>query len=67
MERKSPYPAGEVDRLVAEALADFVARRKEQALAAAMAAMAADPAIRKVCAAIASEFASAEQDGLGRD
>jgi hypothetical protein len=67
MEGEPPYPAGKVDRLVAESLADFVARRKAQAFAAAMAAMAADPAIRKECAAIANEFAGTERDGLGRD
>jgi hypothetical protein len=37
------------------------------ALEAAVARMAADPAIRKESASIANEFASFEMDGLGRD
>jgi hypothetical protein len=32
-----------------------------------MAQMAADPAIQRVCAGIAKDFASTERDGLGDD
>lgn len=39
----------------------------ESAFEGAMAAMAADPAIRRECAAIADEFACADMDGSGRD
>lgn len=62
-----PESAGNLNRLVAESLADFIARKKARAFEDAMVAMAADPAIRKECAAIANEFASADLDGLGRD
>jgi hypothetical protein len=62
-----PEAAGNLNRLVAESLREFVARRKALALEAAVARMAADPAIRKECAAIAAEFTSAEMDGLRRD
>ena len=62
-----PEAAGNLNRLVAESLREFVARRKALALEAAMAAMAADPAIRAECAAIAVEFAAAEMDGLRGD
>jgi len=63
----SPESAGNLNRLVAQSLAEFIARKKDSAFEDAMAAMAADPAIRKECAAIAEEFASADLDGLGRD
>ena len=62
-----PDAAGNLNRLVAESLREFVARRKALALEAAMARMAADPAIQAECAAIASEFASTETDGLRHD
>jgi len=63
----SKEPAGNLNRLVAESLADFIARKKARAFDDAMAAMAADPEIRKECAAIGAEFAPADLDGLGRD
>ena len=62
-----PESAGNLNRLVAESLAEFVARRKARAFEEAMAAMAADPAIRRECAAIAAEFAAADLDGFERD
>ena len=62
-----PEAAGNLNRLVAQSLREFVARRKALALEAAMALMAADPAIRKECAVIAAEFAPADLDGLGND
>jgi signal transduction histidine kinase len=58
---------GDLNRLVADSLAEFIARKKAQAFDDAMAAMAADPAIRKECASVAAEFASADMDGLGHD
>jgi hypothetical protein len=61
-----PEAAGNLNRLVAQSLREFVARRKALALEAAMARMAADPAIRKECAVIAAEFAPADLDGLER-
>jgi hypothetical protein len=56
-----------LNRLVVTALQEYVAARKAQAFEAAMAQMAADPAIRKECAAISREFAAAETDGLRDD
>ncbi|MBI4877785.1 MAG: hypothetical protein HY822_24400 [Acidobacteria bacterium] len=62
-----PECAGNLNRLVAESLRLFVAQRKALVLEAAMAAMAADPAIRSENAAIAAEFACAEMDGMADD
>lgn len=62
-----PDTAGNLNRLVAESLREFVARRRAQLFEVAMTEMAADPAVRKECAAIAAEFAPAEMDGLRRD
>lgn len=62
-----PESANNLNRLVAQSLTEFVARREERAFAEAMAAMAADPAVRKECAAITQEFAVADLDGLGHD
>jgi hypothetical protein len=59
--------AGNLNRLVAESLAEFIARRKARAFEDEMAAMAADPAIRKECSAINREFQAAEMDGLEGD
>jgi hypothetical protein len=56
-----------LNRLVTVALKEFSIRQRERAFAEAMAQMAADPAIRRVCAGIDKEFASAERDGLGDD
>lgn len=62
-----PEAAGNLNRVVTESLREFVARRKALALEAAMARMAADPAIRRECAAIAADFAPADFDGLAHD
>lgn len=56
-----------LNRLVTAALKEFSARQRERAFAEAMARMAADPAIQRVCAGVAKEFASAESGGLGDD
>lgn len=62
-----PEAAANLNRLVAESLREFVARRRALAFEKAMAQMAADPAIRNECAAISAQFATAEMDGLKRD
>jgi hypothetical protein len=56
-----------LNRLVVTALQEYVAARRARAFERAMAEMAADPAIRNECAAIAREFAAAEADGLKDD
>jgi ribosomal protein L17 len=56
-----------LNRLVTVALKEFSARQRERAFAEAMAQMAADPAIQRVCAGVGKEFASTEGDGLGDD
>jgi hypothetical protein len=53
-----------LNRLVTVALQQFAAQQKARAFEEAMARMATDPAIRAECAAIASDFAVAETDGL---
>jgi hypothetical protein len=58
--------AGNWNRLVTMALLEYAARRRALAFESQMAAMAADPAVRSECAAIAREFSAAEMDGLGR-
>ena len=60
-----PALRGNFNRLTVTALREFAERRKARAFADAMAAMAADPAIRTECNAVAEEFAAAEGDGLG--
>jgi hypothetical protein len=62
-----PDSAKNLNRLVVQSLAEFVARREAHAFEEAMAAMAADPAIRGECITIAREFAVADLDGLERD
>jgi hypothetical protein len=62
-----PQAAGNLNRLVAVCLREFIARRKREAFEAAMAEMAADPAVRRECSAIETELACAENDGLSRD
>ena len=54
-------------RLVTMALEKFTQERHQQVFARSMARMAADPAIRKQCAAIQKDFARAEADSLHRD
>lgn len=53
-----------LNRIVTVALEEFVARRKAREFEEAMAAMAADPTIRRECEAIARDFAKVEADGL---
>jgi hypothetical protein len=55
-----------VNRLVRVALQEYVVRQRERAFAAAMAEMAADPAIRRTSDAMAVDFREAEEDGLTR-
>ena len=55
------------NRLVTLALQEFAARQTARTFEEAMAQMAADPAIRAECAAICSDFATAEADGLKDD
>jgi hypothetical protein len=55
---------GNLNRLVTVALEEFTRSRKARAFEDAMAKMGADRAIRAECAAIATEFAAAEADGL---
>ncbi len=56
-----------LNRLVVVSLQEYVKRRRLELFGKAMAEMAADPAIRSECAAIASEFAPADLDGLKHD
>jgi metal-responsive CopG/Arc/MetJ family transcriptional regulator len=67
MAAAKPEARHNLNRLVVSALREYVAARKARAFEQAMAQMAADPAIRKECAAIAREFAPAESDGLDHD
>jgi hypothetical protein len=55
---------GNLNRLVTVALEQFTRSQKARAFEEAMAKMAADPAIRAECGAIAKEFASTEADGI---
>ena len=59
-----PALKGNLNRLVAVALAEYAARRRAQAFEEAMARMAEDPAIRAECAAISNAFRVTETDGL---
>jgi len=52
------------NRLVTFILIDFTRRQKKYQLETAMAEMANDPAIRKVCPVLSEEFTEAENDGL---
>lgn len=62
-----PELQGNWNRLVLTSLRDYVARRRREAFAEAMAEMAADPAIRGESNVIAAEFSVAERDGLEHD
>ncbi len=55
------------NRLVITALEEYAKRRKAAQFEESMARMAADPAIRDECAAIAKGFAGADADGLNDD
>jgi hypothetical protein len=64
--RLAPAPLREnLNQLTVTALREYTERRRALAFADAMAAMAADPAIRSECVAIGRGFAVAERDGLG--
>jgi hypothetical protein len=52
------------NRLVILALEEFVAQRRKQAFATAMAEMACDPAIKKESESIVEDFRMSEGDGL---
>lgn len=56
-----------LNRIVTMALEEYVARRRQEAFEAAMAEMAADPAIRAECTAIARDFEATLEDGFKRD
>jgi metal-responsive CopG/Arc/MetJ family transcriptional regulator len=60
-----PEIAGNWNRIVTQALREFVARKKEQEFDEAMARMARDPKIRALSGEISREFQAAEEDGLG--
>jgi hypothetical protein len=62
----SPDTAGNLNRLVVQSLAEFIARRKAQAFEDAMARMGADPAIRAECKLLSAGLAHTESDGLTR-
>ena len=66
-ELRSIAPPGLRDnfnRLVTFILIDFTKRQKKYLFETAMAEMANDPAIRKVCSVLSEEFTEAENDGL---
>ena len=56
-----------LNRLVTTALEEYTAARKQQAFEAAMAAMAADPAVIRVSSDLLAAFRVAEADGLPDD
>ena len=62
-----PELKGNWNRLVTTALEEFATARRTKEFELSMARMAADPAIRKECAAIHGAFARAESDGLSDD
>lgn len=56
-----------LNRLVTVALQEYAETRKRQAFEEAMAAMAADPAIRQASTDLMTAFRTAEADGLPDD
>jgi hypothetical protein len=58
---------GNLNRLVTTALQEYTATRKRHTFEAAMAAMAADPAITRASADLLAAFRPAEADGLPHD
>ena len=56
-----------LNRLVTTALEEYTATRTQQAFAAAMAAMAADPAVTRVSGDLLAAFRTTEADGLPND
>lgn len=59
-----PEVSRNLNRLVTIALEEFVARRRQREFEAAMARMAADPAMRVENVRIARAFRATERDGL---
>lgn len=53
-----------LNSLVKEALREYVARRRDDEFARAMAAMAQDPEVRRESSEIGSQFRATESDGL---
>jgi hypothetical protein len=62
-----PELQSNLNRLVTTALQEYAATRKRQTFEAAMAAMAADPTIRRASTDLLGAFRPAEGDGLPRD
>jgi hypothetical protein len=58
---------GNLNRLVTTALQEYTETRKRRTFEAAMAAMAADPAIRRASAELMTAFRTTEADGLPND
>ena len=56
-----------LNRLVTTALEEYTATRKQRAFEAAMAAMAADPAVTRVSGDLLAAFRTTEADGLPDD
>jgi hypothetical protein len=56
-----------LNRLVTTALEEYTATRKRQAFEAAMAAMAADPAVTRTSGDLLAAFRVTEADGLPND
>ena len=56
-----------LNRLVTIALEEYTATRKQRAFAAAMAAMAADPAVTRVSGDLLAAFRTTEADGFPDD
>jgi len=56
-----------LNRLVTTALEEYTATHKQQAFEAAMAAMAADPAVTRVSSDLLAAFRTTEADGLPDD
>jgi len=56
-----------LNRLVTTALQEYTATRKRQTFEAAMAAMAADPAITRASVDLLAAFRPTEADGLPHD
>jgi hypothetical protein len=62
-----PELRANLNRLVIVSLQEYIARRRRQAFASAIAAMAGDPQVQAECAAIARDLAATEMDGLRDD
>lgn len=64
MAAAAPDPRRNLNRVVRMALEEYVQRRRQMEFDDAMKRMASDPQVRAETRAIASEFLSAEQDGI---